>query len=72
MNFLFIITEMPFKVPRHLNSILAGATILVASLVCMATTTTAAARYNPIAYVSTAEAQQMIEVQAGGGNAQLP
>jgi len=36
------------------------------------TTTLSAASYSPIASVTTAQAQQMIEVQAGGGNATDP
>jgi plastocyanin len=65
---------MPFNLPTSFNFIIiAAAIIVVALLVGMALTTTipsaAPAPYSTIASVSTAEAQQMIEVQAGGGNA---
>jgi hypothetical protein len=61
---------MPFKGPRSFNFIVAARTI-VALLVGIAAIT-AAAPYSTIASVSTAEAQQMIEVQAGGEMQQLP
>jgi plastocyanin len=71
---------MPFKLPtRSFNFIIiAAAIIMVTLLVGMAavtTTTTPTAApppYSTIASVPTAEAQQMIEVQAGGGNATAP
>ncbi|MFL6472860.1 MAG: plastocyanin/azurin family copper-binding protein [Nitrososphaeraceae archaeon] len=62
---------MPFKGPRSFNFIIAATTMVVALLVGIAAIT-AAAPYSTIASVSTAEAQQMIEVQAGGGNATAP
>ena len=70
---------MPFKRPtRRVNFIIAAVIIVVALLVGMAAATTtttptvAPPPYSTIASVSTAEAQQMIEVQAGGGNATAP
>jgi len=64
---------MPFEAPGRFNSIIAAdlSIVVVVSLVCMATTTTTAP-YSPIASVSTAKAQKMIEVKAGGGNATSP
>ena len=68
---------MPFKRPTSFNFIIAVAIIVVALLVGMASVTTttpnsAPPPYSTIASVSTAEAQQMIKVQAGGGNATAP
>ena len=62
---------MSFKGLRSFNFIIAAVTIVVGLLVCMAATTTAAP-YSSLASVFTAQAQQMIEVQAGGGNATGP
>ena len=63
---------MSFK-GLNFNFIIAAVTIAVGLLVCMAVTTTLnAASYSPITSVTTALAQQMIEVQAGGGNATDP
>ena len=70
---------MPFKRPTSFNFIIIAAAIIVVTLlVGMAATTTtttptsAPPPYSTIASVSTAEAQQMIKVQAGGGNATAP
>jgi plastocyanin len=64
---------MQFKAPKSFEFIIvAAATIVVSLLVGVTATTTTIAPYSPIASVSTAEAQQMIEVQAGGGNATGP
>lgn len=60
-----------FERPGRFNYGIAYLSISVVTLlVCMAAaTTTTTIPYSPIASVSTAEAQQMIKVQAGGGNA---
>ena len=70
---------MSFKLPTSFNFIIIAAAIIVVTLlVGMAATTTtttptsAPPPYSTIASVSTAEAQQMIKVQAGGGNATAP
>jgi plastocyanin len=70
-----IITGMQFKEHRCFNSVIAGigiAEAVVVSLICMVAVTTTTAPYSPIAFVSTAKAQQMIEVKAGGGNGTNP
>jgi hypothetical protein len=67
---------MQFKEVRCVNSVIAGIGIvgaIVILLICMAAvTTTTTVPYSLITSVSTAKAQQMIEVKAGGGNAAAP
>jgi len=79
ISLIIINTTMTFKGPKSFKFIfVAPATVAVLLLVGMTavaattTTTTATAPYSPKASVPTAEAQQMIEVQAGGGNATGP
>jgi hypothetical protein len=66
---------MQFKEVRCVNSVIAGIGIvgaIVILLICMAAVTTTTVPYSLITSVSTAKAQQMIEVKAGGGNAAAP
>ena len=63
---------MPFKLPTSFNFIIIAAAIIVVALLVGIAVTTTPPPYSTIASVSTAEAQQMIEVQAGGGNATDP
>ncbi len=65
---------MPFKALRSSNFgiVIVTVTIIAGLVVCIAATLPIAAPHSPIASFSTAQAQQMIEVQAGGGNAIAP
>lgn len=71
INLIFTITTMSFKEPISSNFIIVSTTI-VALLVGIITVITTTPYSSPIAFVSTAKAQQMVEVQAGGGNAKAP
>jgi plastocyanin len=65
---------MIFKRPGSFNyGIIYSGIAVIASMICMtAATTTTTIPYSSIASVSIAMAQEMIKVQAGGGNATAP
>lgn len=63
---------MPFEGPRRFNPVIAGVTMVAALLVSMVASTAITTTARPVAFVSTAKAQQMIEVKTGGGNATAP
>lgn len=62
---------MSFTEPRSFNFIIVS-TPIVALLAGIIAAITTAPYSSPIVFVSTAQAQQMVEVQAGGGNATAP
>jgi plastocyanin len=72
INLIFTITAMSFKEPRSFNFIIVSTTIVALLVGIITAITTAPYSSSPIAFVSTAQAQQMVEVQAGGGNATAP
>jgi len=72
INLIFTIMAMSFKEPRSFNFIIVSTTMVALLIGIIAAITTAAPYSSPIAFVSTAQAQQMVEVKAGGGNAIAP